>query len=213
MRQMSGKGLLFIVSAPSGAGKTTLCKEVLKRINSNFQRELKWSCSYTTRPPRPGEKNGIDYFFISDAEFDRMIQGGEFAEWANVHSHRYGTSKKYLKDAMEKGIDLLLEIDCQGARTLKEKKMGDCFIFILPPGLDELKKRLLMRGTESGDVIEKRLKRALKEVEEYSLYDYIIINDKFESAVKELESIIIAERDKISVKRDEIALILEQFRR
>jgi len=210
---MAGKGLLFIVSAPSGAGKTTLCKAVLLRINRNFQRPLKWSCSYTTRAPRKGEKNGVDYFFVNDNKFDRMIKAREFAEWAFVHGHRYGTSKKYLREALEEGIDLLLEIDCQGARALKEKKSAGSYIFILPPSLKELKKRLLLRGTESREVINRRLQRAREEVEEYRFYDYIIINAQLEPAVKELEAIIWSERNRLPIKEKEIKPILKQFRR
>jgi len=210
---MSGKGLLFIVSAPSGAGKTSLCKAVLERINHNSARELKWSCSYTTRKPREGEKNGLDYFFVSDEEFERMVNNGEFAEWAMVHGHRYGTSKRYLAEAEERGIDLLLEIDCQGARQLRQKYKQGYFIFILPPGLSELEQRLRKRRTESEEIIKRRLERAKEEVEEYQFYDYIIINDDFETAVRELESIIISERARRAVKEKEIEAIIKQFRR
>jgi len=212
-RTNSVKGLLFVVSAPSGAGKTSLCKEVLKRINQRYSRPLKWSCSYTTRAPRPGEKNGKDYFFVSEREFVRMIQAGEFAEWAFVHNHRYGTSKKYLEQAQKKGIDLLLEIDCQGARALRRKKLAACFIFILPPSLAELRKRLLRRGTESAEVVSSRLERAREEVEEYEHYDYIIINERFAIAAKELEAIILAERARLRVRQDQIQAIVKQFRR
>ena len=210
---MSNKGLLFIVSAPSGAGKTSLCKAVLERINHNWARKLKWSCSYTTRKPREGEKNGVDYFFVSESEFEEMVKRGEFAEWAIVHGHRYGTSKRYLAEAEDKGIDLLLEIDCQGARQLRERYQPGCFIFILPPSLEELKRRLWERRTEPEEIIQRRLERAKVEVEEYHLYDYIIINDVFEQAVKELESIIISERARLLVKEEEIKGIIDQFRR
>ncbi len=209
---MSRAGLLFIVSAPSGAGKTTLCKEVLKRINRSQSKPLKWSCSYTTRAPREGEKHGEDYFFVSDQEFDQMISRGEFAEWAFVHGHRYGTSLKYLKQAEEQGTDLLLEIDCQGARQLREKYGRGCFIFILPPSLEELRKRLEKRGTESKEMIERRIARAKEELEEYPLYDYIIINDDFAQASRELEAIILAERAKKGNRTQEIKDILEKFR-
>ena len=148
-----------MVSAPSGAGKTSLCKEVLKRINQDFPRPLKWSISYTTRPPRKAEKDGVDYFFVSEAEFERMIKNGEFAEWAVVFGHLYGTSLRYLQEAESKGIDLLLKIDCQGARQLHDKYKGK-FIFILPPSFEELKRRLVGRGTETDEVIQGRLNRA-----------------------------------------------------
>jgi len=211
---MPGSGLLFVVSAPSGAGKTSLCKWVLKDLNGKFKRPLKWSCSYTTRPPRKGEKNGVDYFFVSDRKFQQMIRAGEFAEWAVVHDHYYGTSLKYLKQAELKGIDLLLEIDCQGARTLRHKyRASAVFIFILPPSLRELRRRLSGRGTESREVIERRLRRAAEEVEEYPIYDYIIVNRDFELAAKELEGVILAERSRRDLKESEIKPIVEQFRR
>jgi len=209
---MSERGILFVVSAPSGAGKTTLCREVLKKINSDFKRPLKWSCSYTTRPARSGEKNGEDYFFVTEQDFEQMIKSGEFAEWAVVHGHHYGTSVRYLREAEDKGIDLLLEIDCQGARQLRDKYKG-VFIFILPPSFEELKRRLKGRGTESEDVIGRRLKRAMEEVEEYPFYDYIIVNQDFALAARELEGIILSERSRLIVKEQEIKPIVEQFRR
>ncbi len=209
---MPRAGLLFIVSAPSGAGKTSLCKEVLARINQKAKRPLKWSCSYTTRPPREGERHGVDYFFVSDEEFEEMVKKGEFAEWAWVHGHRYGTSIKYLKQAEEQGIDLLLEIDCQGARQLREKYKKGCYIFILPPSLKELRRRLKGRGTEPQEVIEKRIQRAKQEVEEYELYDYIIINDDFKQASDQLEAVIEAERVKKNNQLEDIKPILEQFK-
>jgi len=210
---MPGKGLLFIVSAPSGAGKTSLCRAVLSRVNNHPERTLKWSCSYTTRQPRAGEKDGMDYFFVKEEEFERMVREGEFAEWAVVHGHRYGTSKRYLAEAEEKGIDLLLEIDCQGARQLRQKYKQGCFIFILPPGLAELEQRLRKRSTEPEEVIKRRLERAKEEVEEYQFYDYIIINDDFEKAARELESIIMSQRARSSVKEKEVKEIIKQFRR
>jgi len=209
---MSRRGILFVVSAPSGAGKTSLCRKVLQKINHHFQRPLKWSCSYTTRKPRKGEKHGRDYSFVSEKQFQKMIRAGEFAEWAVVHDHLYGTSLGYLKEAEQKGIDLLLEIDCQGARQLRQKYKG-VFIFILPPSLKELKRRLLKRGTESKEIIERRLKRAAEEVEEYPFYDYIIINRDLELAARELEAIILAERSRLILREKEIKPIVAQLRR
>jgi len=200
------------VSAPSGAGKTSLCQQVLKIVNRDFKRKLQWSCSYTTRPARQGEVEGEDYFFVSEEKFLEMIKAGEFAEWAVVHGNHYGTSLKYLKEAEQKDIDLLLEIDCQGARQLRQKYKG-VFIFILPPSLEELTKRLKGRGTETGQEIARRLKRAAEEVEEYPIYDYIIINNEFELAAKELASIVIAEQNRLSFREKDIKPIAEQFRR
>jgi guanylate kinase len=209
---LSERGILFVVSAPSGAGKTSLCREVLLRINRDFKRPLKWSCSYTTRPARQGERNGEDYFFVTEQEFEQMIQAGEFAEWAVVHGHHYGTSLRYLKEAGEQGIDLLLEIDCQGARQLRDKYKG-VFIFVLPPSFEELQRRLKSRGTETEDVIVRRINRAAEEVEEYQRYDYIIVNDVFELASRELEGIILSERSRLIIKDREIKPIVDQFRR
>jgi guanylate kinase len=209
----SDGGLLFVVSAPSGAGKTTLCRFVLDKINRDFKRPLKWSCSYTTRLLRRGEKNGRDYFFVREQKFKAMVRAGEFAEWAVVHGHLYGTSLKYLKQAENKGIDLLLEIDCQGARTLRKKKYRGVFIFVLPPSFRELKTRLTKRGTETQEIIERRLQRAAAEVEEYPIYDYIIVNRKFEFAARELEGIILAERSRKKIREKEIKPIVGQFRR
>lgn len=209
---MSERGILFVVSAPSGAGKTSLCREVLQKINRDFKRPLKWSCSYTTRPARAGEKNGEDYFFASEQEFEEMVKAGEFAEWAMVHGHHYGTSLRYLKEAEDQGIDLLLEIDCQGARQLRQKYKG-VFVFILPPSFEELKRRLRGRGTETEDVIELRIRRAGEEVEEYPFYDYIIVNREFELAARELEGIILSERSRLIIKEQEIKPIVDQFRR
>jgi guanylate kinase len=210
---MSRQGILFVVSAPSGAGKTSLCKRVLQKINRHFQPPLKWSCSYTTRKPRKGEKNGRDYYFVSEKQFRKMIKAGEFAEWAVVHDHLYGTSLRYLKKAESEGIDLLLEIDCQGAKNLRKGKYKGVFIFILPPSLQELKRRLIKRGTESKEIIVRRLKRAAKEVEEYPIYDYIIINRDFELAARELEGIILAERSRVSLRKKEIKPIVAQLKR
>lgn len=208
---MESKGLLFIVSAPSGAGKTSLCKEVLRRFEARGSRPLRWSCSYTTRPPREGEVHGKDYFFVSDAEFDRMIREGEFAEWAQVHGRRYGTSLRYLEQAEAEGIDLLLEIDCQGARQLREKYPRGRFIFVLPPSWRALKQRLLGRRTESAAEVEQRLETARREVQEWGMYDYLVINDDFASAVEELWAVITAEGCRREPRREVVEKVLQTF--
>jgi guanylate kinase len=188
--QEKRKGSLFIVSAPSGAGKTTLCKEVVLSLPN-----LKESVSYTTRPPRIGEVNDRDYTFISKAEFRTMVERGEFVEWAEVHGELYGTSKKRLEELMSSGIDVIMDIDVQGAMQLKEKYREGIYIFVLPPSLEALKERLRARMANSEEEIEERLRRAVvEEMKYYYKYDYVIINDTLENALKELEAIIISHR-------------------
>lgn len=182
------EGILFIISAPSGAGKTTLCKEVI----DIFPR-LRHSVSYTTRPARPGEEHGRDYYFISASEFEEMREAGEFAEWAEVHGNSYGTALKTLEGYRKEGTDVILDIDCQGARQLKERYDGGVYIFILPPSFQELRRRLDRRSSDSDEVIERRIKGAAWEIKESRWYDYIIVNDVFSKAVEELKSILISE--------------------
>jgi guanylate kinase len=183
------EGLLYIVSAPSGAGKTTLCKEVIDILPN-----LRHSVSYTTRPARPGEVHGIDYFFVSMEEFKRMAEAGEFAEWAQVHGNMYGTALKTLEEYRRNGIDVILDIDCQGARKLKERYRGGVYIFILPPDFQELRRRLNYRNSDTAETIERRLEVAAEEIKESRWYDYIIVNEIFTRAVEELKSVLIAER-------------------
>jgi guanylate kinase len=183
------EGLLYIVSAPSGAGKTTLCKEIIDIFPN-----MRHSVSYTTRPPRPGEVHGVDYFFVSGEEFKRMVDGGEFAEWAEVHGNLYGTAIKTLEEYRKYGIDVILDIDCQGARKLKERGSGGVYIFILPPDFQELRRRLAGRNSDSAETIERRIRAAALEIRESRWYDYIIVNDVFARAVEELKSVLIAEK-------------------
>lgn len=183
------KGILFIVSAPSGAGKTTLCQKI-----SSMVPNLTHSVSYTTRPPRSGEVNDRDYTFIDEDEFRHMIEEDKFAEWAKVHGHLYGTSRKRLEEMMEAGIDVILDIDTRGAMQIKEKYSEGIYIFILPPSMKVLVERLEKRMCNSKDEITKRLKRAIDEIKDYKNYDYVIVNDIFEKALREIEAIIISER-------------------
>ena len=180
---------MFIVSAPSGAGKTTLCKRLVSSLP-----DLKFSVSYTTRQPRPGEVNDRDYTFVIRQDFESMINGGEFIEWAEVHGAFYGTSLRRLKEIMDSGCDVILDIDTQGAMQIKEKYGEGTFIFILPPSMDVLKKRLKERMTDSKEEIEKRLKTAISEIHTYQSYDYVIINDTLEQALNEFRAIIISHR-------------------
>lgn len=183
------RGNLFVVSAPSGAGKTTLCKRLQAQLNN-----IRHSISYTTRSPRKGEVNNKDYTFISKEEFKRMIKKGVFAEWAVVHGSLYGTSKKRVEDMLNAGIDVILDIDVQGASKIRNVFKSAIYIFILPPSLNALRKRLLRRMSNSPDEIMMRLKTARKEIKEYKKYDYVIVNNTLNKALSKLQSIVISER-------------------
>ena len=183
------KGLLFVVSAPSGAGKTSLCRAITGSLE-----DLTHSISYATRRPRPGEIDGRDYYFVSQERFRDMIQAGDFAEWAEVHSNLYGTSRRVLDDLISKGLDVILDIDTQGAKQIKAKYDTAVFIFILPPSLDILEERLRNRKSDHEDEIRKRMQRSREEIRDYAMYDYIIVNRDFDRALTELRSIVISER-------------------
>ena len=186
------EGFLFVVSAPSGAGKTTLCRAITDSLGN-----ITHSISYTTRKPRPGEIDGRDYFFVTEERFKNMIEAGDFAEWAEVHSHLYGTSRRVLEDVMGRGMDVILDIDTQGAMQIKEKFATAVFIFIMPPSLDILEERLRNRKSDNEEEIKKRMRRAREEIRDYAKYDYIIVNRDFDRALNELRSIFIAERSRI----------------
>jgi guanylate kinase len=190
--EMKRKGQIFVVSAPSGTGKTTICREVLKMVP-----DLKLSISYTTRPPRPIEKDGKDYFFVAASSFEEMVRQEAFAEWAQVHGYSYGTPKKTLLDSVENGQDVLLNIDSQGAMQLKKCFSQAVFVYLLPPSFDTLKTRLMDRALDPSDVINKRLEKAAEEIRNYSAYTYLIVNDDLKKAVDDLRAIIQAERLKV----------------
>jgi len=183
------QGLLFVVSAPSGAGKTTLCRAVTDSLE-----QLTHSISYTTRAPRTGEIDGRDYYFVSQDRFQQMVQAGDFAEWAEVHSNLYGTSRRVLDDMIAKGIDVILDIDTQGAKQIKKNFGNAVYIFILPPSLEILEERLRNRRSDHEEEIKKRMRRSREEIKEYALYDYLIVNRNFERALTDIRSVIIAER-------------------
>lgn len=186
------KGKLFIISAPSGSGKTTLCQKLLGRLSG--KRKLVRSISVTTRKKRRGERAGRDYFFISPKEFLRRKKANQLLEWAKVLDNFYGTPRTFVEKHINRGDDVLLSIDVQGARKIKRKVRGAVFIFILPPSLGELEARLRRRSTELRREISRRLKLAKREMGFIKEYDYAVLNDKIESALKRLEEIIDFER-------------------
>jgi len=192
-------GILYIISAPSGSGKSTLVNELRK-----FVPNLEFSISYTTRPPRGSEQNGREYYFISRDQFERMIRNDEFLEYADVFGNYYGTAKSVLNQAAERGNDLLLDIDVQGERQVKQKMPDAVSIFVLPPSRRELESRLrkrsLSENVHSEEVIRRRLDTARKEIENYPNYDYILINDRLEQSVDRLQAIVLGERFKRSGK-------------
>jgi guanylate kinase len=183
------EGILFIVSGPSGSGKTTLVKEVIQKVAN-----VKFSVSCTTRKKRPGEVEGVDYRFVSEDEFQDMAKNGRFAEWAVVHGKHYGTPAAELEQAKKSGIDLLLDIDVQGARSVRNKYSSGVYIFVTPSSLDALRERLVKRMSDDMSEIKKRLDDAKGEMEEAKFYDYIIINDSLDEAIRNLTAIILAER-------------------
>ncbi len=187
------KGTFIVVSAPSGTGKSSICRRLLQAYP-----EIKFSVSYTTRLPRPGEVDGKDYFFVSREEFQKRIKKGDFAEWAENYGNLYGTSISTMKEYLAKGTTLLLDVEPRGAKKIKENFCGGVFVFILPPSREELLKRLEGRGHESAEIIRARYARAENELREVSWYDYVIFNDDLETAAQQLISIYVAQKCKRS---------------
>ena len=186
---MEYPGNLFVVAAPSGAGKSSLVKALME-LDSQVQP----SVSHTTRAPRGQEKHGREYFFVSVQEFDSMVLGDAFVEWAHVHGQRYGTSKKMIEDRMAQGADVVLEIDYQGALQIKRMYANAVLIFILPPSWEELRSRLERRGEDAADIIELRLRNAAEELAQAKEFDFVIINEVFERALFDLKAIVHAQR-------------------
>lgn len=186
------RGLMFILSSPSGAGKTTLSRMLLAA-----DPEIKLSVSATTRPPRPGEIDGVHYHFVSPETFDRMVEEDDFYEWAHVFGHRYGTPKGMIRAALKEGQDFLFDIDWQGTQQLYQKDQQDVVrVFILPPSIDELHRRLKGRATDSAEVIAARMERARAEISHWDGYDYVIINDDVNVCFAKVRAILEAERMK-----------------
>jgi guanylate kinase len=180
---------VFIISAPSGSGKSTLVNEILKTVPG-----LEFSISYTTREPRGSEQNGREYFFVSREQFEEMLRADEFLEHADVFGNYYGTARRFLRDAEEHGKDLLLDIDVQGAQQIKQKLPQAVSIFVLPPDRTTLEKRLRSRSLDAEKVIQRRLVTATREIENYSKYDYILVNDRLHESTEALKSILLSER-------------------
>lgn len=193
---MDYPGNLFVVAAPSGAGKSSLVKALME-VDAHVQP----SVSHTTRAPRGQEKHGREYFFVADAEFDAMVQGGAFLEWAQVHGRRYGTSRKMIEDRVSQGADVVLEIDYQGAIQVKDIFANAVLVFILPPSWEELRARLERRGEDTPDNIEMRLRNAALEMQQVHKFDFVIINEVFDRALFDLKAIVHAQRLKFSAQR------------
>tara|TARA_B100001057_G_scaffold84324_1_gene80153 strand:- start:1837 stop:2466 length:630 start_codon:yes stop_codon:yes gene_type:complete len=185
----NNNGQLMVISAPSGTGKTSVIRDVIKKLNSE-NRESKFSVSHTTRLPRDGDVDGSDYFFVSDERFIELSKAGNFIETAEVHDYKYGTSKEFIDENIEKGINVFLEIDVQGFQKLRSKNIKFRSVFILPPSIGELRDRIQKRGLDSENVIEKRMNNALKELTKAKEYDYLVINDVFDDAIEELLEIV-----------------------
>ena len=200
------KGNLIIVSAPSGAGKTTLVGEALKRDN-----RVKTSISFTSRPPRADEEQGVHYHFVERAEFEAMIANGDFLEWAEVHGNLYGTSRRVVEETRAAGFDMILTIDIQGAAQARRLFPDAIGVFLLPPSLDALIERLESRGTDTADDRQLRLSNALHEIEQYVNFDYVVINDDLNRAIDELVAIITAERCRLKRRSEIAARILQTF--
>ena len=188
--KLARRGLLFILSSPSGAGKTTLSRMLLKS-----DEKIRLSVSATTRPPRPGEEDGVHYHFVSDAQFDRMVEEDDFYEWAHVFGYRYGTPKGHIRNALKEGQDFLFDIDWQGTQQLYQKDQQDVVsVFILPPSLAELRRRLESRAQDSSDVIDARMERARAEISHWAEYDYVVINDNVDECFERVREVLDAER-------------------
>lgn len=185
---MSRTGVLFVLSAPSGAGKTSLLRALVEQSAS-----VSVSISHTTRAPRPGEQDGVHYHFVDISTFERMVERGEFLEHARVFDNHYGTSAESVRHALEQGTDVVLEIDWQGARQVRHHFPDAVSVFVVPPSLEELRRRLSARGQDSVEVVERRMGDALRELSHYTEYDYVVVNERFEEALQDLQCLMRAE--------------------
>ena len=202
----TSRGTLFVVSSPSGGGKGTIIRHVLEDVGN-----LSYSVSYTTRAPRQGEIDGREYFFVSRETFEEMVAAGEFLEWACVHGNFYGTSKQQILEETGAGADIILELDVQGAASVRQLLMDSVSVFILPPSYEVLRQRLITRGTDSPEELEVRLRNAPEELKQYSAFDYVIINDEIERAAGQLASIIYAERARCMRQEGLVREVIQKF--
>lgn len=201
------RGTLFVVSSPSGGGKGTLIRHVLDVVDN-----LSYSVSYTTRAPRQSEVDGREYFFVSREIFDEMVGAGEFLEWACVHGNFYGTSKQQIIEETAAGSDIILEVDVQGAASVRQLLMDSVSIFILPPSYEVLRRRLIARGTDPPEELAVRMRNAPEELKQYSSFDYVIINDEIDRACAQLASIIYAERARCMRQEPLVREVIEKFK-
>jgi len=203
---MPRTGNLIIVSGPSGAGKSAIASLVLKRLPG-----LCFSISYTTRAPRANERDGVDYFFVGKGEFESLIRSGNLLEWAEVYGNLYGTAGRFIDEQLAKGDDVLLDIDVQGARSIRGLRPGAITVFILPPSYQVLRRRLENRKLDKDYVIEHRLRIARQEIAQYRSYDYLIINEELETAVEDLRAIILGSRCRIAMRSGDAESIVATF--
>jgi guanylate kinase len=201
-----GHGILFVVSSPSGGGKGTLIQRVLKKVPN-----LSYSVSFTTREPRSGEVEGREYFFVTPEKFEQMVAANEFLEWAHVHGKLYGTARQQVIREIHEGRDIILEVDVQGAASVRELMQDSVSIFILPPSFEVLKRRLQGRGTDSPEALDLRLRNAPRELKDYSTFEYLIFNDDVDRAAEQMTAIVHAERARLSRQEARVKRVVEAF--
>lgn len=201
-----GRGILFVVSSPSGGGKGTLIQRLLNKVPN-----LGYSVSFTTRAPRNGEVNGREYFFVTPAQFEEMVDAGEFLEWAYVHGKQYGTGKNQVISEVSAGRDIVLEVDVQGAASVRNLLPDSVSIFILPPSFQILKSRLEARGTDSPEELDVRLRNAPLELKDYAAFEYLILNDDVDRAAEQMAAIVHAERARLSRQESRVKRVVEAF--
>ena len=201
-----GRGILFVVSSPSGGGKGTLIQRVLKQVPN-----LSYSVSYTTRAPRNGEVDGREYCFVTTQKFEQMVAAGEFLEWAHVHGKLYGTARQQVLREVSEGRDIILEVDVQGAASVRSLLADSVSIFILPPSFEVLKQRLQARGTDSPEELDLRLRNAPMELKDYSAFQYVILNDDLDRAANQMTAIVHAERARLSRQEAKVKRVVEAF--
>ena len=203
------RGTLFVVSSPSGGGKGSIIRRLLDVVRVP---NLSYSVSYTTRAPRNGEVEGREYFFVNRNSFEEMVAAGEFLEWANVHGNLYGTAKRQVLEETANGVDIILEVDVQGAASVRKLLVDSISVFILPPSYEVLRERLIARGTDSPQELEVRLRNAPQELSQYTAFDYVILNDHLDRAAAQLASIIDAERARCVRQETLVNAVIEEFK-